>query len=581
MSAGEVEPVANSLLLIVDRTSPQNKYGPFVAEVLRSEGVCGFRTAELTDVNEALLGESSVAILTRCSTPNKARDLLAKYVASGGQLIILASEAALEPLLGLSPTPAGILDGYFRLQLGQEVSRGLPAESMQFHGAARHWLPTGAEILASLYSDAISPNGFPALTLNRYGEGRVAAFTFDLGESIATTRQGNARCSYSKFDGANNGPRPGDLFGGGWMDVSKEHLPQADVLQALFAHLIQLLSPIPVPRVWYLPGLARGLLLLTGDGEASDPANFRAQIAAVEQYGGHITFYLKDDTKISAEQESEWRNRGHGFGLHPWAGPEPSIQLIQELWPRQEESFRTKFGHASRTLRSHWLQWCGYSQQPKLLAEVGVAMDTNYVSTRPSHGKFMTGSGRPVRFVGEDGEIIPVWQQATQLEDDVLLRTPNGTNPHTFNLTTREGVALVTQLLTASIDHHHTPIMMNVHPPFYSRFSGEWLNRTMAFAREAGVPIWCAEEWLAFVEARDAVRIEDSSHSDGRLTFHVQRTRGNADLSLCLPVFHRGKTLKALTRSGEPVEFVQMTIQERPTAFVSLDGDGFFEAEYR
>ena len=570
----------NALLLMTDRTSPSNRYGPYLGELLRAEGLCGFRTEELSGANEALLAQTGVLILTRCSVTEKQRDLLANYVAVGGQLVLVAPEAIWEPLIGLTPLPTGVLDGYLKLVVTQDPSRGLPVESFQFHGAARHWSSAGAQTLAVLHSDAISPTGFPAVAWHHLGKGRVATFSFDVGESVAGTRQGNLRCAFAKLDNANNAPRPGDLFGGGWIDVSKEHIPQADIQQALLARLIEMLSPLPLPRIWYLPGGAAAVLLLTGDGEAADPADFRAQIEGVERYGGHITFYLKENTQITAEQEAAWRARGHSFGLHPWAGPSPTPQLICEEFPRQEALFRSRFGHGSRTLRPHGLQWCGYTEQARLLAEMGISMDATYVSTRPSRGRFLTGSGRTMRFVSERGEILPVWQQATQLEDDLLLavdyrQSPSSAkvpNVHTYNLTTDEAVLLSAQSLTASMHHYHTPIMMNVHPPFYRRFSGAWMEQTLAFAQEKHIPIYSAEEWLDFVEARDKVRIEGLTYERGRLAFGLSNVPPEASLTLTLPYEHHGKIIQSVARGGQLSAFTRRQIQGGEKAFVGLDG---------
>ncbi len=573
----------NALLVIIDNTSPNNTYGPYLGELLRAEGISGFRLEGLSNVNEALLAQSGVVILTRCSITEKTRDLLANYVATGGQLIILAPETIWEPLLGLIPLPTGVLDGYLKLVISQAVGHGLPAESFQLHGVARHWLSAGAQTLATLYSDALSPTGFPAVALHSHGEGRVVTFSFDLSESVATTRQGNMRCAFAKLDDTTNGPRPGDLFGAGWIDVGKEHMPQADIQQALLARVVEMLSPAPLPRLWYLPGLARAILILTGDGEATDPTNFRAQIEGVERYGGHINFYLMENTRITPEQEATWRARGHGFGLHPWAGSLPTVQLMRQEFPRQEALFRAKFGHPSRTVRCHGVRWCGYMEQAHLWAEMGISMDLNFLSTRPSHGKFMTGSGRAVRFVSEMGEVLPVWQQATQLEDDILLHSPHyGPNPHTYNLSSDEGVLFSSRLLTASFQHYHTPIVMNVHPHRYVRHSGPWLDRTLAFAREHEIPIWGTLDWLSFVEARDMARIEQLAYDNsGRLTFSVTGIVGDAGLTLRLPIHHNGKTLSELRRAGEPLEVRTMTAQQRSYAFIPLDGgDLTFEAYY-
>ena len=76
-----------------------------------------------------------------------------------------------------------------------------------------------------------------------------------------------------------------------------------------------------------------------------------------------------EHTRITPEQEADWRKRGHSFGLHTWAGLFPTVQRIRQEFPRQEALFRSKFGHGSRSLRAHGLQWCGYVEQVRLLAE--------------------------------------------------------------------------------------------------------------------------------------------------------------------------------------------------------------------
>ncbi|MBI3941832.1 MAG: hypothetical protein HY326_02375 [Chloroflexi bacterium] len=573
----------NALLMITDRTSPSNRYGLYLGEVLRAEGLNGFRREELSDITETLLRQSGVVVLTRCSVTEKTRDLFGNYVAAGGQLLILAPDTIWGPLVGLSPLPSGLVDGYLRLPITHEIHRGLPAETFQFHGVARYWVMQAAQVLAWLYTDAVTPTAFPAVALHEYGNGRVLSFSFDVCESIATMRQGNARFAYCKLDDANNGPRAGDLFGAGWIDVSKEHIPQADILQAYLARLIQMLSPAPLPRFWILPGEARALLLVTGDGEAADPASFQAEIEGVERYGGHITFYeLVEQTQLSPAQVSAWRAKGHGFGLHPWAGPSPTVQLIRQEFPRQEVIFREKFGHATLTMRNHWLQWCGYMEQARLLAEMGILMDTNYVSTRPSHGMYMTGSGQPMRFVTETGEILPVWQQPTQMEDDVLLHRPGPQSDHTYNLSIDEGVRLSTGLLSASMYHYHTPVMMNVHPPHYIQYSKPWLDRTMAFARESGIPIWCAETWLSFLMAREAVTLEEVTYSDDLLRFSVSHIADRTDLTLLLPIHHNNRILGEIRCEGEIIEPRIMKVQQNSYAFISLDGGGRkYQAYYR
>src|SRR4029079_17852286 len=73
----------------------------------------------------------------------------------------------------------------------------------------------GATTIATLFSDATTGIGSPAVTIRPVGEqgGQAAAFTFDLARSIVYTRQGNPAWSGQERDGI--APiRSDDLFFG-------------------------------------------------------------------------------------------------------------------------------------------------------------------------------------------------------------------------------------------------------------------------------------------------------------------------------------------------------------------------------
>ncbi len=57
--------------------------------------------------------------------------------------------------------------------------------------------------------------------------------------------------------------------GGGapWVDRDKIPIPQADEQQRLFARLVQQLvgRNHPMPQLWYFPGTAKTMLILTSD----------------------------------------------------------------------------------------------------------------------------------------------------------------------------------------------------------------------------------------------------------------------------------------------------------------------------
>src|SRR4029079_10809203 len=122
----------------------------------------------------------------------------------------------------------------------------------------------GATTIATLFSDATTGIGSPAVTIRPVGEqgGQAAAFTFDLARSIVYTRQGNPAWSGQERDGV--APiRSDDLFFGAsasdpqpdWVDLNKVAIPQADEQQRLLANLIGFVGQDrkPLPRFWYFP----------------------------------------------------------------------------------------------------------------------------------------------------------------------------------------------------------------------------------------------------------------------------------------------------------------------------------------
>src|SRR5262249_42075762 len=147
---------------------------------------------------------------------------------------------------------------------------------------------------------------------------------------------------------------------------------------------------------------------------------FREMLKAVEGDGGHISFYLLEATQVSPAEEAEWRARGHSTNMHPYLVPYPSLPMAEEVLRRHHAAFAERFGHASCTVRHHGLRFVGYAETAAILARLGLRMDLNFVSLRPFKG-YMCGSGLPMKFVDRSGEIIDLWQQPTQLEDDCIL----------------------------------------------------------------------------------------------------------------------------------------------------------------
>ena len=143
---------------------------------------------------------------------------------------------------------------------------------MQYHGPADLYDLSGAEAVATLYSNATAATTNPAVTLNSVGQngGQAAAFTYDLTASIVAMRQGNQAWAGQERDGQSP-IRSDDLYFGAatkdWVDLSKVSVPQADEQQRLLANLIQVTNrdKKPLPRFWYFPRSLKAVVIGTGD----------------------------------------------------------------------------------------------------------------------------------------------------------------------------------------------------------------------------------------------------------------------------------------------------------------------------
>ena len=64
--------------------------------------------------------------------------------------------------------------------------------------------------------------------------------------------------------------------GAPWVDRDKIPIPQADEQQRLFARLVQQLvgRNRPMPQLWYFPGTAKTMLILTSDAHWNIHADY-------------------------------------------------------------------------------------------------------------------------------------------------------------------------------------------------------------------------------------------------------------------------------------------------------------------
>jgi hypothetical protein len=164
-----------------------------------------------------------------------------------------------------------------------------------------------------------------------------------------------------------------------------------------------------------------------------------------------------------------------------------------------------------------------------------------------------TGSGLPIKFVDEQGRILNIYQQLTQLADDHLLDVRYGGQEWGGQprLKAQDAIRVSQSLLRRSLADH-CAVAANFHPDLYfvhpvaadeeSRAqAAQWLEGTLDYAVAQGIPIWSAEEWLRFTAIRHDTDIKEVAWqpTSGRLSFRLTtRAVPGVELSVMVPSRH-------------------------------------------
>ncbi|WP_163509544.1 hypothetical protein [Fodinicola acaciae] len=472
-------------------------YGPYLAEICRSEGLPG----DLLDLDSvelaAVLADAPVVLLARCPVYRAEAELLRDYVRDGGGLVLIRPSRLLAGYFGFTPADRHVLPAYVQVS---------DADRMQTHVAADLYdgLPDGATVAAKL----VGEEG-PAIT----EIGRMIAFHYDVAAAITRLRQGDPARAGSRAHGVLP-YRQMDLLNED-VDRSCWHQPQADIHGRLLANAVVRAASRPVPRWWYYPDPAmRSLVIQDSDDDWSTREQFEKILESVEEFGFHDTFYLMMGDRpgvLTPADVVELRKRGHSFGIHhdalgDWADGEDQELVIERIVRDDVATFQQQHGFRPLVNRNHCMVWKGYADLAYVLADVGVRMELNTHGMGDVWLNFLHGSSRPMRHVDVDGTMIDVFQQPTQVFDDVTIVDRLGGSPEIE-------AAAVADHLAGLIRDGHGPLSMQSHPVSFATYSAKFFRAVWKAARDLGLEIWSSEEWAAYTIARDASTI--SADADG------------------------------------------------------------------
>ena len=442
---------------------------------------------------------------------------------------------------------------------------GIAGDTLQYHGTASRYTLNGATALATLYSNSTTATVNPAVTLRSVGAngGQVVAFAYDLARSIVYTRQGNPAWVGQERDGS--APRRSDdLFFGNapgdpqpdWVDLNKVGIPQADEQQRFLANLILFLTRdrMPLPRFWYFPRGERAVLVMTGDDHSHGGTIPRFQSFIQESPPGcsvedweciRGTSYIYPGTPITPQQAIAFDAQGFEVSLHVTTGcADFTPSSLANDYALQLGQFAANFPGvpAPVTERHHCIVWSDWSTGAETELANGIRLDTSYyyfpsnwVANRPG---YFTGSAMPMRFSALDGELIDVYQAATQLTDESGQAYP----------------FTVDRLLDWALgpEERYGAIVINAHTDVHPIPES---TTSVASAKARSVPVVSSRQLLEWLDGRNSSAFGSISWNGSALSFDVTTDTGANGLQALVPWVSEGGAVVDVQRGGSPVAF--------------------------
>ena len=388
--AGAVlNPPPGGPILVV--TSPSSTFGSYYTEILRNEGLNEFAVADIASVSAATLAAYDVVILAPAALTATQVTTFTNWVNGGGNLIAMAPDAQLAPLLGLTTTGTSLANAYLQINTAAAPGAGLVGQTIQYHGTARSLHPQwrhqrGHALQQRHHGDRPtlpSPPASPAQARPRPSPTTSRPLSSTPARAI---RRGRPRSGTAqppiRSDDKFFGNAPGDAQPD-WIDLTKVAIPQADEQQRLLANLILHVNQNkkPLPRFWYFPHGKKAVVIMTGDdhaqrrhGRALRPDErgqprglFRGRLGVPARHVLHLLQHAPDRRTGRGLQRSR-ASRSASTSIRTAATTRPAS--LQTYYSTQIADWQAKYASmpAPATQRHHCMVWSDWSSGAEVAA---------------------------------------------------------------------------------------------------------------------------------------------------------------------------------------------------------------------
>jgi hypothetical protein len=302
-------------------------------------------------------------------------------------------------------------------------------------------------------------------------------------------------------------------------------------------------------------------------------------VNVAEGFGGRVSFYLSRFGFLSSGSLQTWQAQGNEFSLHPYGHADN--QTLSQGYSAAINWYEGTYASApSNTVRNHQLEWQGWSTGATIAQSNGIGMELDYYLWGPtlqnSSGQwvctgYLTGSGLPQYFADSSGNVIPVFQQTTELVDEQMIA---GANFGYCGLSAAQATTQSEQFINQTLATYPAAITVQAHTDYYLAETSPWYSAILGYAQSKGIPIWTTTRWLAFTQARhDAVVNQFSWNASSRqLSFGFDSAIAEPTATLLVPATYQSAGVTSVTVDGSSVSFGTLTLKGFAYATVPVSG---------
>lgn len=554
--------------LIIDGNH-KNGLSLYIGEILMVEGYNVYEEIDISkeELDEKKLQEFSTVIVSSNASLSLDTELMETYLNQGGSVIALRPPVEWDYLFGLKkgirPMYTRKRDGYLIMNRKNSLVDRVIPEKIQYFGDADLYDVENAKVLNYVSGAPELPSIYPGVAVGSYGRGRTAIFTYDLAECIVKIHQGNpAYASTGAFPDPNgdNKYTPADLFKR-QIDYDMKLVPQADVHQDILVRIISSFqeSGGPVPRLWHFPDSAPSVIYLDGDSDGMTIEDFDILYSLINKYNGKFSLNImnKHFDFMTPEIIEKFKKQGHEFGPHiECKSKKPTLEEMKNEVKKTIQSFIKQYGYQPVNHRTHSALWAGWTETAEYLSKAGMRIDTNFTSGVGIREVFLNGSGQPVKFIKENGEIIDIYEQSRPMCDDGPFTPKVVLQMMTYG----EAIDLSVEILDICMKYHGV-YHQSFHPIYTGprgKFSNyKWIEELLKACNKAGIPYVNGGEWAEFNDARRSVCFDkyDWNETSGKLQCSINGKMAVKNLTLMLPVRLGSRKVEMVTSSGKRLNY--------------------------